>query len=74
MSGVMVATMMRSICSGVMPPLFMALSAALAAMSEVNSFSAARRRSLMPVRLMIQSFEVSTIRSRSALVRTRLGT
>src|SRR5215217_6169827 len=32
------------------------------------------RRSLMPVRLVIHSSEVSTIRSRSALVNTRSGT
>src|SRR5215208_1118037 len=32
------------------------------------------RRSLMPVRLVIHSSEVSTIRSRSALVSTRSGT
>ena len=49
-------------------------SAASAAMSEVNSSGAAMRRSLMPVRVMIHSLDVSTIFSKSALVRTRLGT
>jgi hypothetical protein len=70
MSGVMVATMIKSISSAVTPAIFIARSAALAAMSEVNS-SFARRcgRSLMPVRVVIHSSEVSTIFSRSALVR-----
>src|SRR5262245_58305108 len=48
--------------------------AALAAMSEVNSFAAARRRLLMPVREVIHSSVVSTMRSRSALVSTLAGT
>ena len=74
MSGVMVATMIRSICSGVMPARSMASRAALVAMSEVNSSSAAMRRSLMPVRVVIHSSVVSTIFSRSALVRIRSGT
>ncbi len=51
----------------------MACSAALAAMSEVNSSSAAIRRSLMPVRVVIHSSEVSTIFSKSALVRIFFG-
>jgi hypothetical protein len=44
MSGVMVATMTRSICSGVMPPFSMARVAALAPICEVNSSGAAMRR------------------------------
>ena len=48
--------------------------AASAARSEVNSSSRAMRRSLMPVRLVIQSSVVSTIFSNSALVRIRAGT
>ncbi len=41
---------------------------------EVVSPSAAKRRSLMPVRVVIHSSLVSTIPSRSLLVRTFLGT
>ena len=74
MSGVMVATMIRSICDGEMRPLAMARSAALAAMSEVYSVAAAMRRCLMPVRVVIHSSEVSTIFSRSELVSTFSGT
>ena len=73
MSGVMVATMIRSICSAVTPALAMARSAALVARSEVNSSFAAMRRSLMPVRVVIHSSVVSTIFSSSALVRMRSG-
>jgi len=43
-------------------------------MSEVNSSLAASRRCLMPVRVMIHSSEVSTIFSRSALVKIFAGT
>ena len=74
MSGVMVATMMRSSCSGEMLPLAMARKAALAAMSEVYSSVAAMRRCLIPVRVVIHSSEVSTIFSRSPLVRILSGT
>src|SRR6266550_6828264 len=74
MSGVMVATMIRSICSGVMPPFFAARNAAWAPMWEVNSLGAAMRRCRMPVRLVIHSSDVSTIFSRSALVRILSGT
>src|SRR4051812_39918430 len=73
MSGVTVATMIRSISSAVMPAFSSAFCAALAAMSLVHSSSAAMRRSLMPVRERIHSSEVSTIFSNSALVRTRSG-
>ena len=50
-----------------------AARAACNAMSEVVSPSAAMWRSRMPVRCVIHSSEVSTIRDSSALVRTRLG-
>src|SRR3954468_16731715 len=56
-----------------MPPFCIARIAARVAISEVNSFSAAMRRSLIPVRERIHSSEVSTIFSNSALVRTRSG-
>ena len=61
MSGVTVATMMRSISSAVMPACSIAASAAFAAMSLVYSSFAAMRRSLMPVRVVIHSSLVSTI-------------
>jgi hypothetical protein len=70
----MVATMMRSLCSAVTPARSIALRAALVAMSEVYSSSAAMRRSLMPVRVVIHSSVVSTIFSKSALVTTFSGT
>ena len=74
MSGVMVATMIRSICSGVTSPFFVARNAAWAPMCEVYSFAAAIRRWRMPVRLVIHSSDVSTIFSKSALVRIFSGT
>src|ERR1022692_2755134 len=74
MSGVTVAMMIKLIWSAVTPAIFIARCAALAAMSDVNSSWAAIRRSLMPVRVVIHSSEVSTIFSRSALVRIFSGT
>ena len=74
MSGVMLATMIRSICAAVTPAISIARSDALAARSEVNSSAAAMRRSLMPVRVVIHSSVVSTNFSRSAFVRTFSGT
>ena len=74
MSGVMLATMIRSICSAVMPAISIARLAALAARSEVNSVAAAMRRSLMPVRVVIHSSEVSTSFSSCAFVRIFSGT
>jgi hypothetical protein len=74
MSGVIVATMIKSICSGVTRARAMATSAALAARSEVCSCLAAMRRSLMPVRLVIHSSDVSTIFLNCSLVSTRSGT
>ena len=73
MSPVQVATMIRSMSSGLMPPSSSACSDAFAPMSEVNSSSAAMRRSRMPVRLMIHSSVVSTMCSSSLLLSTRLG-
>ncbi len=70
----MVATMIKSIWLAVTPAIFIARWAAFAAMSEVNSSFAAMRRSLMPVRVVIHSSDVSTIFSRSALVKTFSGT
>ena len=59
--------------SGSMPAVRIARSEATAAIDAVVSWAAATRRSRMPVRDTIHSSEVSTIRSRSALVRTWLG-
>ena len=64
MSGVMVARTIKSICSGATLARAMARRAALAARSEVHSFLAAMRRSLMPVRVVIHSSEVLTICSK----------
>ena len=74
MSGVMVATMIKSRSAASTPARSSAMRAAAMPMVEVYSSSAAVRRSRMPVREVIQSSVVSTIFSRSALVRTRLGT
>jgi hypothetical protein len=74
MSGVAVATRIRSISAGEIFACSIAFSAAFAAMSLVCSSFAAMRRSLMPVRVVIHSSFVSTMRDRSSLVRTFLGT
>src|SRR6266508_5545908 len=74
MSGVAVATIMRSISFGEIFACSIALCAALVAISLVFSSFAAIRRSLIPVRVMIQSSLVSTMRERSALVRIFSGT
>jgi hypothetical protein len=60
--------------SGWRPAVWMARSPATAPIEAVVSLAAATRRSRMPVRLTIHSSFVSTMRSRSALVRTWLGT
>src|ERR1051325_7452348 len=73
MSGVMVATRMGSSCSPVTPAIFIARCAAFVAKSEVNSSAEASRRSLMPVREVIHSSDVSTIFSRSKFVNTFAG-
>jgi hypothetical protein len=74
MSGVMVPTTMRSTSSARTPAILRALWAALRARSLDASFSAATWRSLMPVRSTIHWSLVSTILSRSALVRIFSGT
>ena len=51
----------------------MARAPATAPIEAVVSWAAATRRSRIPVRLTIHSSFVSTIRSRSAFVRTALG-
>src|SRR5918994_1512692 len=65
---------MRSISSAVRPAVSSAWRAAVTEREVVLSSGPTMRRSLMPVRLVIHSSEVSTIRSRSALVSTRSGT
>ncbi len=65
--------MIRSMSSGSSPAVAMARSPATAAMLAVVSSGPAMRRSRMPVRETIHSSLVSTMRSRSALVRIRLG-
>jgi hypothetical protein len=74
MSGVTVATMIRSISSGETPRRSRAMRAARAARSLVAVPGSTTWRSRIPVRVRIHSSEVSTIFSRSALVITRLGT
>ncbi len=59
--------------SGSRPATAIARAPATAPIEAVVSWAAATRRSRMPVRLTIHSSFVSTIRSRSALVRTALG-
>ena len=59
--------------SGSMPAVRMARRPATAAIEAVVSWAAATRRSRIPVRVTIHSSVVSTIRSRSALVRTCAG-
>ena len=61
---------MRSISSGSMPAVRIARSEATAAIDAVVSLAAATRRSRIPVRDTIHSSDVSTIFSRSWLVRT----
>ncbi len=74
MSGVAVATRMRFISFGEIFACSIAFSAALVAMSLVFSSLAAMRRCLMPVRVVIHSSEVSTMRDKSSLVRIFSGT
>ena len=64
---------MRSISSGSIPAVRIARIAATAAIDAVVSWAAATRRSRIPVRVTIHSSDVSTIRSRSWLVRTCSG-
>ena len=72
-SGVAVAQMTRSMSTGSMPARTSACLAAAMPRSEVNSPSAAMWRCLMPVRSMIHSSVVSTMREMSALVMMRFG-
>ena len=72
-SGVSVASRIRSMSSGSRPATAIARSAATAPIEAVVSSGPATRRSRIPVRVTIHSSDVSTICSRSALVRTRSG-
>ena len=72
-SGVAVAQMMRSMSLGSMPERTRAWREAAMPRSEVSSPSSAMWRCSMPVRSLIHSSVVSTMRARSSLVMTRLG-
>src|SRR3972149_1473223 len=73
MSGVTVAQTIRSTPEAGRPADSRARSAARGADCDMYSSSRATRRSRMPVRVVIQSSDVSTILSRSRLVRTLSG-
>jgi hypothetical protein len=73
LSGVAVASTMRSSSAPVIPALASACSAALSARSEVSSPGAATWRWRMPVRWTIQSSEVSSRSANSALLTIRAG-
>src|SRR5713226_6481311 len=73
-SGVEVPSTIRSVSSGRRPAAPSAFWAAATARSVVVSVGAAMRRSWIPVRSRIQVSDVSTIFSRSKLVRTPSGT
>jgi hypothetical protein len=73
-SGVVVPTTMKPMSRGVRPASAMASRAAGSAMSDVPTPGSTMCRSRMPVRCMIQSWSVSTIRSRSSFVRSFGGT
>ncbi len=72
-SGVAVATMSVSMSAPVRPASARAARAAWAARSEVISPAAAKWRRSMPVRLRIQSSEVSSVAANSAFSTTRAG-
>jgi hypothetical protein len=74
MSGVIVATMIRSMLFGSTPAISTARRAAGRQMSDSASSGAAIRRSRMPVRSRIHSSEVSTTLARSSFVNTWSGT
>jgi hypothetical protein len=74
MSGVTVATMIRSISEPLTPASSSACCDAGRHRSERASSSAAIRRSRIPVRSRIHSSEVSIIVESSSLVTTRSGT
>ena len=73
MSGVTVATMIRSISSDSTPARSSAVRAAGSARSVIACSGAAIRRSLMPVRSVIHSSVVSTSSASSSFVSTRSG-
>src|SRR5947209_2939980 len=73
MSGVTDAQITRSRSPGPTPEARRASRAARLAKNDIGSSSRAIRRSRIPVRVVIQSSEVSTILSRSALVRILSG-
>ena len=73
MSAETVATMIMSRSSAFVLAIASACRAATTAISEVTSPSAAIRRSLIPVRAMIQALVVSTSLSRSWFVNIRFG-
>ena len=72
-SGVEVAQTIRSRSSGARPALSSAACAARRPMCEVNSSSAAIRRSRIPVRFWIHASEVSIRPASSSLVTIREG-
>jgi len=72
-SGVIVATISRSMSSGLSPAFCIACAAALAPMSEGFSSGPAMRRSEIPERVLIHSSLVSTSLERSSLVNFRSG-
>jgi hypothetical protein len=73
MSGVTVAQTRKSISAARTPACSSACRHAGSARSESASSFAAIRRSRIPVRSMIHSFEVSTMPASSSFVRTRSG-
>ena len=73
MSGVTVATMIRSTADACRPACPSAASAAGRARSESASSGAATRRSRIPVRSTIHSSDVSTICASSSFFITRAG-
>ena len=66
--------MISSMSAGSRPASARATRAAAMPKSAVDSSSAATRRVLMPVRVVIHSSEVSTHSAHSSLVITRSGT
>ena len=73
-SGVAVATIIVPTSLALICASFNAFFAATIDISEVAVFSSTKRRSLIPVRVVIHSSDVSTIFSKSALVTTLSGT
>ena len=73
MSGVMVATINKSISAGLSLASASAALAAAEAICEVDSSGPAMRRSRMPVRVKIHSSDVSTRCESSSLVTILVG-